>query len=390
MFDIILCVLATTKNNRLPVFSKIGYTGKNCKYKIVYLVDEEQRPDYLEYLEGDWHKSPGYPLSVRFCHYIQNTNDQAKWTMQVDDDSCTDLDKTLELLDYFYDHNDCMILTGSCNYFFNLPMYVDQSICRQNCSCNGLDPSLQKVLHKMNISHLGEDINCYNISPYVSNAWEHSIVSNAAINKLKNYNRLQEFIDNCLEFKPSFGDQVPYALCKIAKVPIANCYFLSPLPTIEEYSAVNKTGRFSHIHHVCEYWDAYNHLQKILNDNIAFENSQQVEDYLQNNISDSYWFFYCIQDEKIFSRCAIRFHQDFSISILDVEWNFNAIYNLCDKKWDLRNNDIIIKNSDNQELVFIKSKSNLYKCDSFILSRIHSTDILYLHHKKDAGILSRI
>ncbi len=41
MYDLILCVLATTKNNRLPAFNKIGYKSTKYKTKIVYLVDEE-------------------------------------------------------------------------------------------------------------------------------------------------------------------------------------------------------------------------------------------------------------------------------------------------------------------------------------------------------------
>ena len=45
MLDLVLCVLATTKNNRIGQFSKIGYKKTN-KYnsKIVYLINNEEKP----------------------------------------------------------------------------------------------------------------------------------------------------------------------------------------------------------------------------------------------------------------------------------------------------------------------------------------------------------
>jgi len=391
MYDLILCVLATTKNNRLPVFNKIGYKSTKYKTKIVYLVDEEDKPDFIK---DDWHKSPNYPLSVRFVHYIKNTKDEFRWLMQVDDDSCTDLDKTVELLDYFYDYKDSMMLTGSFNYFLSLPRYSDQEKIIQSCHCYSVEPIIQKIYDKINVEHLPEDLNDYGLAPYINNGWEHSVLSNSAANKIKKYDKLQEFIDGCLEFKPNFGDQVPFALAKIAKVPIANCHFLSPLPTIEEYSAINKNGRFSHIHHVCDYWSDYNNLLNILEQNIVFESPQEVESYLEQHISNSYWFFYSLKCKEILSRFVIKFNENQSISVLDIEYNRNVAYNLESKKWILVETNIILENEQNQKISFSKMKNKLYGVQDgdnvFILSKFDSTDMIYWKHKKNCGISNRI
>lgn len=406
MYDLILCVLATTKNNRLSKFSKIGYKKSNkFNSKIVYLVDNEQKPDFIQ---EDWCDCSGHSHATRLVEYLKNTKEEFRWIMQVDDDSCTDIDKTIELLDYFYNHQDSVMLTGSTSYFPVVPRYVDQTNIVETCFSHTLDPKLQQVLKKMKIENLftsTDDLNSFEVIPYLCHGWEQNAFSKSAVENIKEYPRLQEYIDACLEFKPQFSDEVPFMLAKIAKVPIAQCYFFSPLPNIEEYTAVNKTGRFSHIHHVCEPQDRVQHLEEIINNNLIFENSEQVKQYFEKNIHNTDWFLFNVTDEKICSRCAIKLKNDNSIEILKIEVNCFAAshscsefeinynyekFNLEKKSWKFHEDRVIITNENGQDLIFSKIKDKLYgvktaENDYIILSKINPVDTVYWSHKRFFG-----
>jgi hypothetical protein len=313
--------------------------------------------------------------------------------MQVDDDSCTDIDKTIELLDYFYNSDDCLMLTGSSSYFPVMPRYVDRTQKIETLFSHTIDPKLQEVLKKMEFDNLfvgTDNLNCFNSIPRLCHGWENNVLSKSAINRIKEYPRLEEYIQNCLEFKCKFGDEIPFLLARFAKVPICQSYFFSPLPDIEEYTAINKTGRFSHIHHVSEPLDLVKILEKIVANNLTFENYHEVVKHLEGNVLGTDWFFFHVKN-KIISRCAIRLNEDQSISIIkempeESKININyEKYDLEKKKWEFLDKKIILQNEQNQSISFNKIKTNLYKADYendfFILSKIHPVDRVYWKHK---------
>ena len=240
-YDITLCILACAKNqkyiNRLKEFiNSYGYKlyNINIKIKVVFLVEDEPRPDFLD-PSIVWYNCDSIPLSMRLLHYIKSEDCDSDWLMQVDDDSSTDIDKTLEMLDSLYDKNDCLLLMGGRN--------------------TDLESGLQNILKIMkykNIFFGSSNISKFDTTPYFIHAWEPSILSSGAINRIKEYPRLQEFYDLCSKYKPTFGDQVPYVIAKIAKIPIVECLFLSPFCKTAEYSAINPDGRFTHIHYITE------------------------------------------------------------------------------------------------------------------------------------------
>lgn len=245
-FDIALCVLACAKNEKykkrlMEFMDSYGYKHQNkaIRFKIVFLVEDEPKPDFL----GDdvvWYQCPGMPLSCRLLKYIKDEPVDCRWLMQVDDDSSTDVDKTMELLEQFYSSEDCVLLMGGRN--------------------TDLEPSQQSILRIMNIDNFffgAKDINKFDTTPYFIHAWEPSIFSGRAIERMKSWDRLGEFFSLCLKYRPTFGDQVPYVAAKMAKVPIAECLFMSPFCKSEEYSAVVPNGRLSHIHYVTDRWSGY-------------------------------------------------------------------------------------------------------------------------------------
>jgi hypothetical protein len=401
MHDLIFCVLATTKNNRLSQFARIGYKKSNkYKIKIIYLVNNEDKP---EFLEGEWFNCPNHSHSTRLAYYFSKTADESRWFMQVDDDSCTDLDKTIELLDYFYDDQDPMMLTGSSSYFPIVPRYIDRTPKMETLFLHTIDPKLQQVLKKMQIENLfveTSDLNNFEFVPRLCHGWEHNVFSFAGVKKIKKYNRLEEYIEHCLECKPEFSDEVPFLLSKIAKIPISQCYFLTPLPELEEYTGINKNGRFTHIHHMAEPLDLIFHLENIIENKFTFENKKQVCEYLEKNPENTEWFFFHVIDNKISARCAMKLNLDHSIEIMNIsianipdyfKINFNyEKYELQNKKWQMKNGKITITNDKNQNLDFSKIKDKMYgsiinEKEFFILSKISPVDKLYWNRKKFFG-----
>ena len=264
-FDLIFCVLACAKNekyiNRLKNFiEKYGYKWKNFnfKIKIVFLVEDEQKPSFIND-DFIWYNCPNTPLGLRIINYIKNLKLETKWIMQVDDDSSTDLDKTLELLNQFYDCEDSMVLMGGRN--------------------TDLEMGLQFVLRKMKINNFffdSADVTKFNYVPYFIHAWEPSIFSQKAIKKIKEWDKLEEFEDLCHFYKPVFSDQAPYVLAKIIKIPIVECLFLSPFNSYDEYSAINANGRFSHIHYVLEKDSGYLNLISLLEKSEVIEKNRKI------------------------------------------------------------------------------------------------------------------
>jgi hypothetical protein len=267
--DLTLCVLASVSKEKYEkrlkeYLDSYGIKAGKRLFNIVLLVDQEEKPDYIpEHIE--WFNSPGLPVSLRFTNFLINREIKSRWVMQVDDDSCTDIDKTVELLDQFYDFTDSMILMGG-----------------RNTDC---ETSLQHVITKMGTKNIlyTNNISEFEKIPYFVHAWEPSILSKKAIEKLKCYNGINKFFDICKETKPVFGDQVPYVLCKLARVPIVECSFLSPFELIHEYSGLNRNGRFSHIHYFTDKMPNFDIYKKLLKNDILFESAKEVKDYIVSN-----------------------------------------------------------------------------------------------------------
>ena len=296
------------------------------------------------------------------------------------------------------------MLTGSSSYFPTVPRYLDRTPRMETLFSHTIDPKLQNVIKDLNIQNLftdTDDLNKFETIPRLCHGCEHNVFSNGAFDKIKKYNRTQEYLDSCIKNKPEFSDEVPFIFSKIAKIPISQCYFFSPLPEIEEYTGINTSGRFSHIHHMTENLDLTFHLENIINNKLEFQNKKEIQDYLENNIENSEWIFFHISDNKIFSRCAVKFNLDKTISISNVEFsnefsintNYEQ-YEFQNKKWDFDNNNIKITNCQNQSIVFSKTKDKMYVANLdnqiYILSKLSPIDRVYWNHKMLFGINSRI
>lgn len=415
MYDLILCVLATTKNKRLEQFKKIGYKPvskeSGFKTKVVFLQHNEEKPLFLDD-EEEWHNCDE-SFQNRFVEYLQNTEEEFRWIMQVDDDSCTDLKKTIEKLDHYYDYEDSVMLTSSSAFVIDDIAYLNRDKDELHLSSFRLDRSLQKILKECGdkcFEHT-DDVNVFDVVPYIHTGWEHAILSKKGLEKIKKYEKLNYFIDRCKELNPKFSDQVPFVLARLAKVPISNCDFLSPLANFEEYTVINKTGRFTHIHHVADYLDQKELLEEFITKKINFENKNQVKKTFESFFENTCWMFYVVSQaavglsvddprNKLVSRCALRFKDDGKIEKLRL--GILAPLDNCDalninesffqeegKSWECGENQIVLRDLNNPAnfAAFEKQENGTYIFNAqnnqfYIFSRIDKNDLMYFAHNK--------
>ena len=270
MNELTFCVLACAKNKkysaRLKEFlDSYGFkmNRKDIRVKFVFLVEDETRPDFIP-KDHVWYNCPDTPLSCRFLKFIKESELDSKWIMQVDDDSSTDIDKTIELLEQFYDHQDPMILMGGRN--------TDMEPAQQN---------IVKVMDFNNFFFGSNNISTFDTTPYFTHAWEPSILSVEGARKIKYWARLEEYYELCMKYKPGFGDQTPYVAAKIAKVPIVECLFMSPFNKTSEYSALVNEGRYSHVHYITEKWHGFEDFKIRM---MIAKNNRRASKNLPNNV----------------------------------------------------------------------------------------------------------
>jgi len=285
MFDLTLCVLATSKNEKaLRQFIEIGRTKSSRKIKTVFLADiNDEKP---EFVLDDW-EAMDCPLSCRFANYLCSSKIDSKWLLQVADDSCTDLDRTLDVINGLYDHQDPVIIAGSSIYL------IGSGENRTHMSVF-MEDNIKEVLHEMGVKHLFpgvEDPNKFDLMPHFRHSWESSMISSAGARKISMCESAREFLRCCHSKPPFYGDQVPYVAAKLSKVPVSECSIFCPFPIAARYTGINRNGIYTHIHHVVDYWDELDNFKKILASGAIFDNEKEAGESLRNSsIDDGHWY----------------------------------------------------------------------------------------------------
>lgn len=329
---ITLCVLACAKNDKykkrlVDFMGSYGFKNSNpeFKFKLVFLVEDEPRPEFLDdWVE--WFNCPGLPLSMRFIKYMMEANHESDWIMQVDDDSSTDIDKTVELLAQFYDPSDCLMLMGGRN--------------------TDLEMGLQNVARIMKIPNFffsSKDISKFDTTPYFIHAWEPSILSRSAVRRITEWDGIREFVELCKARRPVFSDQAPYLVARLAKVPICECLFLSPFCNNAEYSAINPQGRFSHIHYITEKWGEYEQFKKNM-----LEAKSNIPLSSDPNAGEM-WDFYATEGGK---------RRNIGILRLDSDGKIGVYNNYNERFWRSEGDSIVIMDEKMKETAILKKNSD--------------------------------
>lgn len=340
MNNITFCILACAKNQkylkRLHDYLDYGFkhTNKEIKIKFVFLIEDEIKPDFIpeEYI---WYNCPNIPLSCRLLKYIKEESNDSEWIMQVDDDSSTDLDKTYELLKQFYNHDDSIILMGGRN--------------------TDLERRQQNIIKNMGVENFffeTDDVSKFDTHPYFVHAWEPTILSNKAINVFKQWSRLDEYFDLCLKNRPIFTDQTPYVVAKLAKIPIVECSFMSPFNKHTEFSAINTTGRYSHIHYITENWPGYNEFKKkMINAKKGFFVEKQPDQ------EKDLWNFYGGPKGK---------EKFYGVMCLNEDGTIGQYYNDNEFLWEKEEDSIVFLNTSKKRTCVLKKINEDEYCGNFL------------------------
>lgn len=150
---------------------------------------------------------------------------RARWTMRVDDDSCTDVDGLLNNLDKFYDPDAESYLGTSLKDFGNLIHSREGELYPQ-------------------YSHLLGDYKI--ISKRMKVEMECCVVSHAAMKRIRSNKPSMDLLRGRSRFYGGYGDCVLAISSAMAKVFPVDCPFLTHLPLVDEFSVAG--GALNHIH----------------------------------------------------------------------------------------------------------------------------------------------
>jgi len=252
-FDICFIVGACTKGKyltRLQNFLEYGFLNCSARICVDLLFNTE---DDLAGLgtpkQGDNPKITCRPLrydtgkitgtsqnTVKFCKYLmQRAYPKARWYIRVDDDSVTDVDHLLRLLDGQFRADDHHFLIAD--------------------RLNDMDNPIVLALKYLNIDITGYGVDPNNGSgafPLFTHEWEFGCFS---------ANTFHEAMDNpdvnkILDFVSKRGgntDQITSLMARIIKVHPVQFPWATPHASIAEFSGVVPVGaRFAHIHYCAE------------------------------------------------------------------------------------------------------------------------------------------
>ena len=355
IFDFTLCIVACTKKEKYAArlkeyVSSYGYRQKNksIKTRFVYLVEDEPRPDFIPQ-KDIWYNCPGIPMSMRFLKYLKDFDNNSSWVMQVDDDSSTDIDKTIEILNQYYDFNDPMMLMGGRN--------------------TDLESGQQRIIKSMKIENFffeSNDVTNFEGIPYFTHAWEPTIISKSGIKRIKNWKRMEEYYKLCKNNKPIFTDQTPYVAARLAKVPIVEAYFLCPFEWAHSYSCINKNGRYSHIHYVTDKWKSFEPFKKAMKDNIIFSNEEETKKYLLGNININKE-----ENAESLSGSTWKFSgngKTYGMMRLNADGTIGIYSNDNEKFWEYKDQSLYIYNKEKKPTTILKKVNDNKFEGKFVLS----------------------
>lgn len=357
-YDFVLAVLACGKDkylDRLYAFVKnYGYkfTNKfNIKYKIVFLAGEQEPTDIdlknIIDVEYDWCHMSEMTVANRFLNYIYNNPINYKWIFQVDDDSSTDIDRTYEILEDFYNHTDPLMFMSS--------------------RTTDLCMTQQIILRRMAIRNIffGQDnIDDHQCPPMITHSHEASLLSSGAVQRIKLCNRTEEYLELSNRYRVYWTDNGTGVLSKICKIPIVESTFsdswVDENRAMKHYSAIKPEGRLTHIHPILSHLSFYNDFITEFQKNKTTIFDTDFNDLDQQN-TNNLWDFSGIIDNNINFYGVINLKSDGSI----------GIYN-CDneKFWEKSQDDATITFLDaNRKPTCILSKisDNIY-CGNFLLN----------------------
>jgi hypothetical protein len=356
-YDFVLAVLACAKQkylDRLISFVKdYGYKFTNkshINFKIVFLAGETEPHEaslkQLIDIEYDWQYMPDMTVANRFLTYIYTNPVDYKWIFQVDDDSSTDIDRTYEILEDFYNHTDPIMFVSSRT--------TDLCIIQQ------------LILREMGIKNVffgKKNIDDYQNPPMIVHSHEASLLSGEAVVRMKLCKKTLDYLLLSHKYGVYWTDNGVGVLSKICKIPVVESTFsdswVDENKAMKEYSAIKEDGRLTHIHPILNTQVFYNQFIDIFqkNKNIIFKTNFDNLDKNTLNL----WKFSGIYN---------NIENFYGILELKPDGSIGIYQNNNEKYWQKnQNNTISLMNIDHKPTSVLSHKDNNTYIGNFLFDQ---------------------
>lgn len=283
-YDFVLVVLVCCTQqkyiDRLISFVKdYGYKFTNkshINFKIVFLAGEPEPKDiYLKKIIDvtyDWQYMPDMTVANRFLTYIYTNPIDYKWIFQVDDDSSTDIDRTYDILEDFYNYTD--------------PIMFASSRTTDLCMIQ------QLILREMEISNIffgKTNIDDHQYPPMIVHSHEASLLSSEAVRRMKLCKYTLNYLSLSHKYRVYWTDNGVGVLSKICKIPVVESTFsdswVDEHKAMNEYSAIKKDGRLTHVHPILNTQTFYNQFIDIFQQNKGMIFNTDFNDLDKNTLN---------------------------------------------------------------------------------------------------------
>lgn len=237
MFDAEIAILASESEEflkRLDILFEYGL--RNCKkynvlVKLIKKAGHHRKDHLLEEYTTENLKFQNIfytfdePAAKRFNYYIDLTEEdlqQARWFIFIDDDTVTDIDRTIEKLDEWFDWTENVYCSGEL-----MNNYQPQEF------------EIASLLGKQNLYSHGK-------GPF--HEWEICCLSQTALRKIKNNTQANRVLNLRSKISQGWGDHAMGLAARLAKIYPLGVDFLSAHPLILESTFCG--GWVTHFHRI--------------------------------------------------------------------------------------------------------------------------------------------
>lgn len=255
-YDIKIGVLCSTKTKEdihalrsFTNFWGLLLSNNNIKYKTIFLIDENDDELNLKISQDYCFYKTKKTGCLKWIDYLRSCeHNDSKWYLFVDLKSSTHIDVLRDYLDDNYSYLDPILLIDSKN---------TEIEDKQNYIVRQLGETL--IPNKYNPFEINNNFN-------LVHSRKSFIFSNSAVEKIKIWNRFDQYCDLVDRYQPYDTHQTVAIISKYSKIPICETDVLSTELKPEDFSYLNENGRFHHITNIDKNNNKYEEFFKLILD----------------------------------------------------------------------------------------------------------------------------
>jgi hypothetical protein len=260
--DLIISILCTARKekylNRMRDLEPYLVLNNFSGSQVDLIADDTNPPDFVPY-NFNWHRPQHEELHRKFWCYLDQVldGDIPRWLIQCDDDCATDLSGLVKKLDQFYDYKDPVCVESHQNFDFV--------------------PNLYSAISGFVDKNLTYDARQWHISNMIHHhSWGSHVMSYGMLMEIKKWKKYKMWKKTVLRTEHSFSDQLATILAVALKIPCCTAEFIHSFNNIEEFTPINKNGKYVQIHYIHRLADNWNRYINLLT-NKDIKKAEKIE-----------------------------------------------------------------------------------------------------------------